>query len=420
MADPNSRASQARQRQPDRHPTDKPNGKDRKETGGSVPQVELWNMGEDHTLPPPREWLLGRTFCRRFVSGLAASGGTGKTAVRIVQTMSVATGRDLTGERVYGRFRTLYVALEDNLDEIRRRVWAAAKHYDIPHDELLDYFYMATPMGMKVGEASHESPRDVVPGLLEHWLRAVIREKRIDLVVLDPFVKIHTVDENDNGSVDQVVVLLARIATECNCAVDVLHHQPKGRSGPGDPDRLRGASALRDGIRLLYTLTPMQDNESKAFNLPEAKRRSLMRLDSAKTNLNAPAQHANWYNIVDVPLDNKTEQYPEGDRIQTCEVWVPPGVNASGITPNAIDQIFDRLERGPSNGRYYSRDGRSRGERQAWPMMKAYWTDLTKFQAEALLASWLRDGFLVETPYHDPVTRKDVKRGLKVQRRPPS
>jgi hypothetical protein len=354
------------------------------------------------------------------VSGLAASGGTGKTAVRIVQAMAVATGRDLTGERVYGRFRTLYVALEDNLDEIRRRVWAAAKHYDIPHDELLDCFYVATPMGMKVGEASLQNPRDVVPGLLERWLRTVIREKRIDLVVLDPFVKIHSVDENDNGSVDQVVVLLARIATECNCAVDVLHHQPKGRGGPGDPDRLRGASALRDGIRLLYTLTPMDEKEARDFNLPEAKRRSLMRLDSAKTNLNARAQHANWYSVVDKPFGNKTEQYPEGDRIQTCEVWVAPGVNASGITPDVINQIFDQIERGPARGRYYSKDARAGKERQAWLMMKAYWANFTKFQAEALLVNWLKEGFLVETPYHDPVTRKDVKKGLKVQRRPPS
>ena len=189
MADPNGEATPVRQRQWHRLPTGKPNGNDREE---EIPQIELWNMGEDHSLPPPREWLLGRTFCRGFVSGLAAGGGTGKTAMRIVQAMAVATGRDLTGERVYGRFRTLYVALEDNLDEIRRRVWAAAKHHDISHDELLDCFYMATPMGMKVGEASHENPRDVVPGLLERWLRAVIRETRIDLLVLDPFVKIHT------------------------------------------------------------------------------------------------------------------------------------------------------------------------------------------------------------------------------------
>ena len=416
MADPNGEATPVRQRQWHRLPTGKPNGNDREE---EIPQIELWNMGEDHSLPPPREWLLGRTFCRGFVSGLAAGGGTGKTAMRIVQAMAVATGRDLTGERVYGRFRTLYVALEDNLDEIRRRVWAAAKHHDISHDELLDCFYMATPMGMKVGEASHENPRDVVPGLLERWLRAVIREKRIDLLVLDPFVKIHTVDENDNGSVDQVVVLLARIATEFNCAVDVLHHQPKGRGEAGDPDRLRGASALRDGIRLMHTLTPMHDREGKAFNLSEAKRRSLMRLDLAKTNLNAPAQHANWYSVVDVLLGNKTEQYPEGDRIQTCEVWVPPGVNASGITPDAINRIFDRFERGPAHGRYYSKDARAGRERQAWAMMKVYWPDLTKPQAEALLANWIKHGFLVESPYRDKATRKDVK-GLKVQRRPPS
>lgn len=56
-----------------------------------------WDAGDDDEPIPPRGWLLGNTFCRKFISSLIASGGTGKTAVRTAQALSMATGRSLTG-----------------------------------------------------------------------------------------------------------------------------------------------------------------------------------------------------------------------------------------------------------------------------------------------------------------------------------
>jgi hypothetical protein len=32
--------------------------------------LDEWDAGEDTEDPPPREWLLGNQFCRKFVSGL--------------------------------------------------------------------------------------------------------------------------------------------------------------------------------------------------------------------------------------------------------------------------------------------------------------------------------------------------------------
>ena len=84
-----------------------------------------WDAGLDLAPIPPRGWLLGTTFCRGFVSSLVAGGGTGKTALRIAQMLSLATGRPLTGEFVFKRCRVLLVSLEDDRDELRRRVRAA-------------------------------------------------------------------------------------------------------------------------------------------------------------------------------------------------------------------------------------------------------------------------------------------------------
>jgi AAA domain len=58
----------------------------------------VWDAGDDTAPIPPRGWLLGNTYCRRFLSSLVGDGGVGKTAVRYAQLLSAAIGRSLTGE----------------------------------------------------------------------------------------------------------------------------------------------------------------------------------------------------------------------------------------------------------------------------------------------------------------------------------
>ena len=45
--------------------------------------IKVHDAGDiDVTKIPPRGWLLGVSFCRKFISGLVAEGGGGKTAIR--------------------------------------------------------------------------------------------------------------------------------------------------------------------------------------------------------------------------------------------------------------------------------------------------------------------------------------------------
>src|SRR3954454_13984233 len=89
--------------------------------------LDIWDGGEDDYHIPPRGWLLGTVFCRRFLSSLLADGGVGKTATRIAQLISLAIGRSLTGEHVFLRCRVLIISLEDDRDELRRRVYAVMR-----------------------------------------------------------------------------------------------------------------------------------------------------------------------------------------------------------------------------------------------------------------------------------------------------
>jgi AAA domain len=62
---------------------------------------------------PRREWLYGRQYIRRFVSGTVASGGMGKSALVLVEAIAMVTGRDLLGHRPRGKFRVWYINGED-------------------------------------------------------------------------------------------------------------------------------------------------------------------------------------------------------------------------------------------------------------------------------------------------------------------
>ncbi|WP_419693200.1 AAA family ATPase [Mesorhizobium muleiense] len=106
-----------------------------------------WDAGDDNDPIPPRHWLLGNIFCRRSVSSLLADGGTGKTALRVAQALSLATGRNLTGAYVFQRCRVLLISLEDDKDELRRRVKAAQMHHGISDSDLKGWLFLAAPGG---------------------------------------------------------------------------------------------------------------------------------------------------------------------------------------------------------------------------------------------------------------------------------
>lgn len=295
------------------------------------PGLRLWDAGaDDYTTIPPRGWLLGNTFCRRFLSSLIADGGVGKTALRLAQLVSLAIGRSLTDEHVFCRCRVLIVSFEDDRDELRRRVLAVLRHHHVHPEDLSGWLFLAAPKGLRLAEMGLDGPQ---AGELDAMLRGEIEARKIDVVSLDPFVKTHGLEENSNNAVDYVCGLLAAIAIDLNCAVDLPHHTSKGIAATaGDANRGRGATAMKDAARLVFTLTPMTTDEAEAFGVHEADRRFLVRLDSAKVNIAPPSREAKWFRLVGVPLANATPEYPHGDEVQTVEPWTPPPAKIASLT----------------------------------------------------------------------------------------
>jgi hypothetical protein len=369
--------------------------------------LKEWDAGENSELPPPREWLLGNQFCRRFLSGVLAAGGTGKTAVRLAQYLAVATGKPLTAEHVFKRGRVLMLSLEDDDEEMRRRLAAARLHHGISADDLKGWLYCATPKGLKLAEIRDGTPQ---AGLLERLLRATIIERKIDLLGLDPFVKLHGLEENDNGAMDFVCGLLVKLAIEFNIAIDCPHHVKKGQLSAGDADAGRGASSARDAGRLMYTLTRMTDAEGETFGIAADRRRLYVRVDSSKVNIAPPAGEATWFKLVGVHLDNGTADYPNGDEVQTVERWYPPKT-WEGLTSAQLNGVLDEIEAGLPKGQRYS-DAPKAAARAAWPVVQLHCPNLSEGQCREIIRTWVKNGVLFHEDYDDTVERK-TRKGLR-------
>lgn len=363
-----------------------------------------WDASDDFGPIPPRGWLLGTVFCRRFVSSLIADGGIGKTALRIAQLLSACTGRSLTGEHVFQRSRVLIVSLEDDKTELRRRISAAMIHHGVSEEEVRGWLFLSAP-GRSVGKLATTEGGTHKVGPMVAELTRVIKRRQIDILCIDPFVKSHGVEENSNNALDFVIGILTQIAIEHDCAVDAPHHVSKGPADPGNANRGRGAVAFKDGGRLVYTLSQMSEDEAALFGLVNAERRLLIRMDSGKVNIAPPLKDATWFRLVGVRIGNGTESYPRGDEVQTVEMWEAPDMWAT-MPPTIANSVLDKLDAGTPDGRRYSSSPRAT-DRAAWAIVRDIVSTLTEQQAKAVIATWHKNGVIEARIYHDPVDRKD-------------
>jgi hypothetical protein len=226
---------------------------------------------------------------RGHVTAILAPGGVGKSVFSISLGISVALGQRLLGYDIRERTNVLLVNNEDDCSEIDRRVAGICEHWEIPFGDLDQRVFILAGYGSPLVLAEQRrdgtvEPTDAVDGLISE-----MRGRKVGLLVLDPFVSLHRVEENNNVAVEQVLSILRRIANETGAAVLLVHHTRKGQGGnaeshAGDADAGRGASALVYGTRAAFTLARMSKETAKKSHIEWDLGNRLFRLDSAKSN----------------------------------------------------------------------------------------------------------------------------------------
>src|SRR5262249_29106957 len=135
-------------------------------------------------------------------------------------------GRPLCGQHVFERCCVLLISLEDDDDELQRRIQAVLLHYGIARSELKGWLYCKYVKRSKLAELQNKQR---VTGPLEQEIRNAIDCFQPGLVALDPFVKLHSLGESDSGDMNFVCDVLSAIAVDEKIAVDIPHHVHKGQ-----------------------------------------------------------------------------------------------------------------------------------------------------------------------------------------------
>jgi hypothetical protein len=284
---------------------------------------------------PPRRWIYGNHYIRKFVSVTVAPGGVGKTALSIVEALAMASGKALLGVQPRERFRVCLWNGEDPHEELQRRVMAAAKHYGLTPEDLEGWLFVNSGRDMSIVIATQTTGGGVkiaVPKVEE--IKQTIRENQIDVVIIDPFVSSHQVTENDNNAIDRVAKTWAQIADETDCTVELVHHSRKTYGNEATVEDGRGASALLAAARSARVLNVMSEREAEDFGLEN--RRLHFRVENGKSNLTPPPEAATWFKMVSVNLGNgnpfakggNDDDTTGGDSVGVVTSWECPDLLA--------------------------------------------------------------------------------------------
>ena len=288
----------------------------------------------------PRPWIARGYMMRGAVTAIVGSGAAGKSSLMVSWAIALVLGVKFHRMTPVEPVRVMTYNCEDDQSEQRRRFSAALRAFGRSPADLAGKLSRVTPQ--RVGTLFYKDEAGFIgptPAMRE--LRARLEAFRPSVLIVDPLVEMHDVDENHNSDMREVMASLRSLAVKFNLAVVVVHHTRKGVVTPGDPEAARGASAVKDLCRVALTLTVMQPEDAKAFNIKEDDRHLYFRLDDAKQNYSAMGS-AQWFERHVVPLDNE-------DFVATAQPWNPP---IDVVTPEKQLAIEEALARGTGDGPY--------------------------------------------------------------------
>jgi RecA-family ATPase len=355
---------------------------------------------------PQRQWLYGRHLIRGFVSATISPGGVGKSSLTIAEALAMISGRPL----LHGVAPTqpLNVWLwngEDPIDELNRRVTAAAKHYGLTRDNCRGALFLDSGRTTRIviAEMVRNSFMIIKPVVDE--IKKIVADNRIDVIVIDPFVSSHRVSENDNNAIDAVVKEWATVADVTGCAIELVHHSRKTGGGEVTVEDARGASALISAARSARALNPMTDEEARSAGVESA--RAHFRVGNGKSSM-APADDAfSWFKIESVELGNGPDG---GDNVGVVTEWRMPSAHKDVLTEH-LRAVQEKLREGV--WRESKKAKKWAGEAIAEILEFDMRDQSARETVEKLLYSWIKDGYLqvIESVDENRMKRKFIVPG---------
>ena len=257
--------------------------------------VDIWAAFENE---PPVLDFIWPGFLAGTVGALVAPGATGKSFWALEAAMSIAcsvAGGDLVDFAPTRTGRVVYLAGEDPQPALVWRIHAIGKHLSGPaRTAIAENLTIKSVMGKRLNVMDEVQLRRLIDDCAE-----------ARLVVLDTLSRIHSLDENSNGEMAELVATLEHVAAVTGASVLYLHHVSKGSARDGLTDQqqaARGASALIDNARWCGFVAAMTGEEAtrlsdSAFDrkpIGDERRRHFVRFGVSKQNYDVMSPDR-WY-----------------------------------------------------------------------------------------------------------------------------
>jgi hypothetical protein len=189
-------------------------------------------VGEIPNQEETQRWLIEDLWGASSVGVIGGAPKCSKTWLGLDMALSVATGTPCLGRyAVPERGPVLVYLAEDALPIVRERVAGMARHRGL--DLAAVDVHVITAPTLRLDQERHRTQ------LLE-----TARQLRPRLLVLDPLVRLHGIDENNAGEVAELLAYIRSLQRQLDLSVILVHHTRKNAAGVAAGQGLRGSSDI--------------------------------------------------------------------------------------------------------------------------------------------------------------------------------
>ena len=221
-------------------------------------ELEIWNwwrFKEEGQNCPEQDWIAQDMIIHKGLHFIAAASGSGKSWLGIDLAIACASGRPWCNFIETNPAKVLYINEEINL----KQFWG---RFCMMHPNDIPNLHIIQKQNTKLDKSYH------VDALVKY-----IKQHEIQLVVVDTFVRVHSMDENDNGAVAKLYDRFQELI-DAGAAVVALHHNKKLAPGVAiTQDTMRGASDLAAQADMVLSIN--HDIEAKTYDVRTVKHRHI-------------------------------------------------------------------------------------------------------------------------------------------------
>jgi len=222
------------------------------------PTLEIWDwwrFKEEGQNCTDQQWIAENIIIHKGLHFISAASGAGKSWLGIDLAIACASGRTWCNFINTTPARVLYINEEINL----KQFWG---RFRMMHPTDLPNLHIIQKKNTKIDKPYH------VEALVKY-----IKEHQIELVVVDTFVRVHGMDENDNGAVAKLYDRFQELI-DAGAAVVALHHNKKLAPGVTiTQESMRGASDLAAQADAVLSIN--HDIEAKTYDVRTVKHRHI-------------------------------------------------------------------------------------------------------------------------------------------------